>query len=74
MSQCLRHIVPCQILSSSEVLWLFFLFFFQFRFQQSTAQCTCTRPMTLTMTDLHWLKKKASIITLCLHLMFPKSA
>ena len=49
--------VCCQIVSSSEVLWLFF---FQFSFQQSTAQCTCNRPMILTVTDHHcqrWLKK-----------------
>ena len=33
----------CQIVSSSEVLWLFF---FQFSFQQSTAQCTSTQTVT----------------------------
>ena len=63
-SGCLNVVMCCQIVSSSEVLWLFFLFFlffFQFSFEQSTAQCTCNRLIILTLTDHHcqlWLKKK----------------
>ena len=72
---CLRHIVPCQTVSSSEVLWLFFLFFFQVSFVQFSA-VHCAVHMQSTHdpdNDLSTMapKKKASIITLCRHATFP---
>ena len=60
-----------QIVSSSNVLWLFLL---QFSFVQSSAvHCVARMQFDLrlaTMTYLQWLKKKAPIVTPRRHPMF----
>ena len=69
LSDCVFKRESCGGFSLSSVV-----FFLQSSFQQSTAQSTCNHPIILTLTDHHcqlWLKKKASIITLCHHTMFP---